>query len=283
MRAQVLRELGRPVAFYPGLARVLGIEETIFFVQLMYWSERTDNSEGWVYKTAQEWEHELALSYRQQMRVRDRLKELCILLEKNDRIKHRLYFRIDWDQYEVFAARAFGAPVGDAPPQAQADLKLGDAKARKGAPPYALIYNLLAQELPELKRRNAPARDRNIRKFWNANGRDMECIRQLVRLVKESDFLNSRNGHTFKGRLDLNWIFDPEKAEKIIAETYSNEAMAFALDDGGDGDAGEIVRVWLVSENKAGMVPKKQIGEGKAFLEVGTDERSGLASVIKAT
>lgn len=281
-RASVIRELGRPVAFYPGLARILGIEETLFFVQLMYWGERTDNAEQWVFKSADEWESEIALTYRQQARVRDRLKEIGILKERTDRPNHRIYFRIDWDAYETFAASGFDAPpdVQQATAEQQRVMDLKVPVQRKDAPPYAKIYAYLAEKLPDLKRRSAPARDRNIKRFWSHNRHDFAAIEKLVANVTQSDYLNSRNGHKFSGRLDLNWIFDPPKAEKIMEGDYDNERMTFALEQDAP-PVSMLVRVWLEADRKVGTVPQNQIGEGKQFIEVGTDERSGYPKVVR--
>lgn len=280
-RAQAIRELGRPVAYYPGLARIVGIEEAIFLMQLIYWSERTDDAEGWVYKTAAEWEQELAMTYTQQARVRTRLKELGVLAEKYKRLKHRMFFRVDWEGYEQLTGRTFGAEAGQGAPEGpQAVLPMEVPVGRKGAVPYAQIYAVLARELPEMKGRSAPARDRNVRKFWNLNGKTIECVEKLCTRIKASDYLNSRNGHKFGGRLDLNWIFLPDKAAAILAGNYDNDSMAFALQSDAGSEVTKLTRVWLVAERRAANVAGQDIGEGKPYMVTG-QHSSGIPEVVK--
>lgn len=279
-RGQALRELGRPIAYYPGLARLIGVEEAIFFLQLLYWSERTQNGDGWVFKSSSEWELELAISYKQQLRVRHRLKEIGVLQEREEKLKHRVYFKIDWHGYEAFLAGALdGAEAAPRQP-AQGDLEMDVPSQSKGSPPYAQIYALLGRLLPQCKAtRAAPARDRNIKKFWRDNGKRTEPFETLAKLVNESDYLNSRGGHTFPGKLDLNWIFNPEKTEKIMAGSYANEAMSFALAE--TGQVTMLREVWNETDGKRMNVPVNQIGNGKAYLDTGRDAATGLPKVAR--
>lgn len=93
--AEVLEDLGRPVAFHPEMARFLGgVAEALLFEQLAYWTGRGHDSQ-WVYKTARELSSETALSYKEQKRARRNLREAGLLLERFDRLNHRTFFRID--------------------------------------------------------------------------------------------------------------------------------------------------------------------------------------------
>lgn len=91
---EALRRLGRPVVFYPSLARLVGIEEAIFIAQLVYWTPRSKSEAGWVYKSAEDLEHETSLTYRQQRRVREELCGRGLLQERYARDEHRLYLRV---------------------------------------------------------------------------------------------------------------------------------------------------------------------------------------------
>ena len=92
--SEVVRRLGKPILYFSGLAKVVGINESIFLSQLMYWTPRSGDPEGWVYKAAEEIEAETNLSYDQQLRLRERLKKLRVLEELHKRIEHRMYFRV---------------------------------------------------------------------------------------------------------------------------------------------------------------------------------------------
>lgn len=91
-----LKRLGRPVVFYPSVAKLIGMGESIFLAQLLYWTPRARNEmgDGWIYKSAEELEEETGLTYRQQRLVRRRLRKFGFLEECNRRTEHRLYFRV---------------------------------------------------------------------------------------------------------------------------------------------------------------------------------------------
>lgn len=100
--SDALYGIGKPIAYYNGLAKPLGgAKVAIFFSQLFYWMDKTDNPLG-VYKTQEEWEQETGLSRREQETARKKLRELGILIETNKRLEHRLYYRIDCEKLNEF-------------------------------------------------------------------------------------------------------------------------------------------------------------------------------------
>src|SRR5690625_658187 len=91
-----IRSIGRPVAFFPALAKYVGgVNAAILLGQLMYWDERTDENGLGVYKTTQEWEIETGLSYREQRTARAKLKEKGLLEETYQRLNHRMYYKLN--------------------------------------------------------------------------------------------------------------------------------------------------------------------------------------------
>ncbi len=100
----VLSDLGHPVAYYPSLARVVGVKECVFVCQFLYWFDKT--ADGWVYKTQEEIAAETGMSRTEQETVRRNLKRTKILQERNNRILHRMFYRVDKDRLEeVWMAR----------------------------------------------------------------------------------------------------------------------------------------------------------------------------------
>jgi hypothetical protein len=98
--ADVLRELGRPIAYYPFLARYLGgVNAAVLFCQIFYWQDKATSELG-VYKTVDELEEETGLSYEEQRAARTKLRASGVLIETAKRIEHRMYFRIDEDELE---------------------------------------------------------------------------------------------------------------------------------------------------------------------------------------
>lgn len=97
-----IRSIGRPLAYYPAMARhVGGVNAAIFLGQLLYWDERTENALG-VHKTSEQWEDETGLTAKQQSLVRNSLKKLGLLIETHRRLEHRIYFKLDHDAFNAF-------------------------------------------------------------------------------------------------------------------------------------------------------------------------------------
>lgn len=101
--SEALKRLGRPVVFYPSLARLVGIKEAIMLAQLVYWTPRSKNEQGWVYKSAEDLEEETSLTYREQRRARETLCNKGLIEEQFRREEHRLYFRVIPDAVDALA------------------------------------------------------------------------------------------------------------------------------------------------------------------------------------
>src|SRR5260370_19335426 len=88
--------LGRPAVYYPSLAKMFkSIKAAAFIGQLMYWSPRASDPDGWVYKTVDEWTAETGMTYQEQRHARQHLIRLRVLEEHHDRQNHRFYFRVN--------------------------------------------------------------------------------------------------------------------------------------------------------------------------------------------
>lgn len=110
--ADVLRELGRPIAYYPFLSRYLGgVNASVLFCQIFYWQDKATSALG-VHKTVDELEAETGLTYEEQRAARTKLRASGVLIETAKRIEHRTYFRIDEDALERLLS---GGPPARAP------------------------------------------------------------------------------------------------------------------------------------------------------------------------
>lgn len=89
--------LGRVVAYYPGLKKVTGsTTASILLCQFLYWTDKsTDN--GWIWKTAEELEEETGLTYNEQRTARAILVSKGVLEEENKRLDHTMRFRVIQD------------------------------------------------------------------------------------------------------------------------------------------------------------------------------------------
>lgn len=110
---------GQPVAYHPMLSHFFAsVNAAIFFCQLRYWGDRTENPLG-VYKTSEEWTTETGLSYREQATARRILSEAGFVVETNKRLEHRIYFLVDWSAFnptfEAWLAANPPTPIAQTP------------------------------------------------------------------------------------------------------------------------------------------------------------------------
>jgi hypothetical protein len=87
--------LTRPIAFHPPLAEISGsVTAGILLSQMVYWSTRTKNKDGWFYKTREDWKQETALTRREQETARKMLKERGLIEEALRGVPATLHFRV---------------------------------------------------------------------------------------------------------------------------------------------------------------------------------------------
>jgi len=99
--ADVLRELGRPIAYFPYLSKYLGgVNAAVLFCQIFYWQDKATSELG-VHKSVEELELETGLSYEEQRAARTKLRDAGVVIETNKKIEHRIYFRVDEDALEM--------------------------------------------------------------------------------------------------------------------------------------------------------------------------------------
>ena len=87
--------LDRPIAFHRIFVEWTGsVNAALMLSQLVYWTKRTKDSEGWIYKSAIEWEEETGLSTREQATARKVLRLSGLVEEKLKGLPAILHFRI---------------------------------------------------------------------------------------------------------------------------------------------------------------------------------------------
>lgn len=90
-------DLGRIVAFHPGLKRITGsITATLFLSQLIYWIDKT--KDGWIYKDSYDIEEETGLSVYEQQTARKILVDKGVLEENYKRLDHKIAFRVNQEK-----------------------------------------------------------------------------------------------------------------------------------------------------------------------------------------
>ena len=113
--SESLKVAGRPIAYYPKLAKPLGsVNAAILFAHFFYWHDKTENPLG-VYRTAEEIEDETGLSVQEQRTARDKLKKRGVLIETEKRIEHRIYYKLDLNAFDDLMLQHSGSEESTAP------------------------------------------------------------------------------------------------------------------------------------------------------------------------
>ena len=113
--SESLRVAGRPIAYYPKLAKPLGgVNAAILFGHFFYWHDKTQHELG-IYRTAEEIEIETGLSVQEQRTARAKLRERGVLVETEKRIEHRIYYKLDLDAFDDLMLQHSGSEESTAP------------------------------------------------------------------------------------------------------------------------------------------------------------------------
>lgn len=113
--SESLKVAGRPIAYYPKLAKPLGsVNAAILFGHFFYWHDKTENPLG-VYRTAEEIEDETGLSVQEQRTARSKLKERGVLIETEKRIEHRIYYKLDLNAFDDLMLQHSGSEESTVP------------------------------------------------------------------------------------------------------------------------------------------------------------------------
>uniref|UniRef100_UPI0021A6E95C hypothetical protein n=1 Tax=Neisseria gonorrhoeae TaxID=485 RepID=UPI0021A6E95C len=113
--SESLRAAGRPIAYYPKLAKPLGgVNAAILFGHFFYWNDKTQYESG-IYRTAEEIEIETGLSVQEQRTARAKLRERGVLIETEKRIEHRIYYKLNLDAFDDLMLQHSGGGESTAP------------------------------------------------------------------------------------------------------------------------------------------------------------------------
>ena len=103
--------LTRPVAFHPALARICGsVHAALLLSQAIYWTDRTNDSEGWFYKTRAEWEEEITLTRYEQEGAREKLRALGFIAEEKRGVPSKLFYRVNLEAIGIAIGQFAGNP-----------------------------------------------------------------------------------------------------------------------------------------------------------------------------
>jgi hypothetical protein len=112
--ADLVRDFGKPVAYYPGLVKYLGsVNAVLMFCQLFYWTGK-EASELGVYKSVEDIEAETGMGYREQATARKQLVGKGVLIETHKRLEHKIFFKIDVDVLNhILSGKTCNSPTAE--------------------------------------------------------------------------------------------------------------------------------------------------------------------------
>jgi hypothetical protein len=133
----------RPVAYHKLLAIAGGsVGAGVFLSQLVYWTDKSNDPDGWIYKTLDDWWVETALGRYELKTIRNALTSRDLIEEKLSGVPARLHYKINWETMKVSLAKAIvthrdgmskrGAPTN----QFVALPHTGDATGKDEASPH---------------------------------------------------------------------------------------------------------------------------------------------------
>lgn len=88
--------LDRPIAFQRAFVSLgAGITGALMLSQAVYWSRRTDSTDGWFFKTMEEWQEETGMTRFEQEGARKKLVRAGVLDEQKKGVPCRLFYRVN--------------------------------------------------------------------------------------------------------------------------------------------------------------------------------------------
>jgi hypothetical protein len=148
--------LKRSVAFHWALAMICqSVNAGLMLSQAMYWTERTDDDEGWFYKTRGDWFAELCLGKYEQLKAREILKDLEFMKEDLRGNPAKTHYQVQ--QINVY--KALFEMAGKQPTKKAGKQPSGKQPTEGGKPDNKSAENqttLLAGKQPTIKEQRLP-------------------------------------------------------------------------------------------------------------------------------
>jgi DnaD/phage-associated family protein len=124
--------LDRPIAFNPSFKKITGsTNAALLLSQAFYWTKRTNDKEGWFYKTREEWVEETGLTLEELDGARAKCKASGVMEEKLKGVPATVHYRVNKPKvYELL-----GFQFGEFPQSGLSDLPQIGGKPESGSDP----------------------------------------------------------------------------------------------------------------------------------------------------
>lgn len=88
--------LSRPIAYHRCFISLgAGVTGAVFMSQAVYWTRRTNDPDGWFYKSQMDWEEETGLKRGEQEKARKMLVSVGVLEERKKGLPAKLFYRVN--------------------------------------------------------------------------------------------------------------------------------------------------------------------------------------------
>ena len=157
--------MDRPIVIHRPLVEIAGsINAAAMLAQAIYWHERTDDPDGWFWKTQSGWQEEIGLTRSEQEGARRKLLERGLLMEELRGAPAKLYFRVNVAGLEsAIAIPVCGKPANkpaenpqtlyketETTAETTAETTVGPPAKKKAAPPVKAAPTNPCQDWPDI-------------------------------------------------------------------------------------------------------------------------------------
>jgi hypothetical protein len=101
-----LKNLGKPVCYYPQLCSITGGTSACIFLCAVAWKAFEDR-DGWLEATMDELSMYTGMSEDEQRTARKNLKKLNLLEERHLRLHHKMFYRVNFEKLDALFAAKF--------------------------------------------------------------------------------------------------------------------------------------------------------------------------------
>ncbi len=199
--------LKSPIAYHPLVAKSFGsVKLAVLWCQLYYWSNKTTDPDGWVYKTQKELFEETGLSRREQESARLLGKQLGVLEEKLKGVPAKMHFKVNLEKaLEIIESYLESSSLHESAKQVCTDK------------PYQFVQD--EQTITEITSETTP-----VFAFSKENEASSKGLKKLRDILEEKRLIISQVSTKHDKRISSGWQNDALDAVKIL-EKRSNKPL----------------------------------------------------------
>jgi hypothetical protein len=200
-----LIDLSRTIAFQRSYVTITGsINAALMLSQAVYWSPKTKDPDGWFYKSAEDWEEELGLTWEQQNLARKKLREADIWEEKREGVGAPLFYRINQENLESRLREMLNDHSG----------KAGDTSQGKPEQPVRESRNIYTETTTETTAETTTSSARQAAAGRNGHHDDKEGFK----LEPETPTLEQQTWAAYSQEFRKRYRTDPVRNAKTNAQ-----------------------------------------------------------------